>query len=202
MLQRRMELEIFGPITQAFRNTHRFCRTHPPGSGVGEVCGKAAEARLTWLDSVLVEREFMAGSRYTIADIAALCGIDFGRVSRSAPSPPDASRPLARSGIGAAERERPDRRVPVEQVPYPIPVGAGLCACRRSAAYTAARRAFARQQARRPATTGSEAGWRYRITDYAPLRARLRSRVMTGLASPLRMNRPLWKVRRARPGLQ
>jgi glutathione S-transferase len=46
------------------------------------VCRKAAEARLTWLDSVLAEREFIAGARYTIADITALCGIDFGRVSK------------------------------------------------------------------------------------------------------------------------
>jgi glutathione S-transferase len=83
MWQRRMELEIFGPITQVFRNTHPFFAGRiPQVPEWGEVCRKAAEARLTWLDSVLAEREFIAGARYTIADITALCGIDFGRVSK------------------------------------------------------------------------------------------------------------------------
>jgi glutathione S-transferase len=83
MWQRRMELEIFGPITQVFRNTHPFFAGRiPQVPEWGEACRKAAEARLTWLDSVLAEREFIAGDRYTVGDITALCGIDFGRVSK------------------------------------------------------------------------------------------------------------------------
>jgi len=83
MWQRRMELEIFVPITQVFRNLHPFFAGRiPQVPEYGEVCRKAAEARLAWLDTVLAEREFVAGSRYTIADITALCGIDFGRVSK------------------------------------------------------------------------------------------------------------------------
>jgi glutathione S-transferase len=83
MWQRRMELEVFGPITQVFRNTHPFFAGRiPQVAEWGEVCRKAAEARLAWLDGVLAEREFIAGARYTIADITALCGIDFGRVSK------------------------------------------------------------------------------------------------------------------------
>jgi len=83
MWQRRMELEIFSPITQVFRNTHPFFAGRiPQVPEWGGVCRTAAEARLTWLDSVLAEREFIAGARYTIADITALCGIDFGRVSK------------------------------------------------------------------------------------------------------------------------
>jgi len=31
---------------------------------------------------VLADRPFIAGDRYTIADITALCAIDFGRVSK------------------------------------------------------------------------------------------------------------------------
>ncbi len=37
---------------------------------------------MAWLDTELAEREFIAGERFTIADITALCGIDFGRVSK------------------------------------------------------------------------------------------------------------------------
>ena len=83
MWQRRMELEIFVPITQVFRNLHPFFAGRiPQVPEWGEVNRTAAEARLAWLDSVLAEREFIAGDRYTIADITALCGIDFGRVSK------------------------------------------------------------------------------------------------------------------------
>jgi glutathione S-transferase len=83
MWQRRMELEVFGPITQVFRNSHPFFAGRiPQVPEWGEVCRGAAEARLAWLDTVLAERQFIAGDRYTIADITALCGIDFGRVSK------------------------------------------------------------------------------------------------------------------------
>ena len=83
MWQRRMELEVFGPITQVFRNLHPFFAGRiPQVAEWGEVNRKAAEGRLAWLDTVLAEREFIAGDRFTIADITALCGIDFGRVSK------------------------------------------------------------------------------------------------------------------------
>jgi len=83
MWQRRMELEIFVPITQVFRNLHPFFAGRiPQVAEWGEVNRTAAEARLAWLDTVLAEREFVAGDRFTIADITALCGIDFGRVSK------------------------------------------------------------------------------------------------------------------------
>jgi len=83
MWQRRMELEIFLPITQVFRNLHPFFAGRiPQVAEWGEVNRKAAERSLAWLDTVLAEREFVAGDRYTIADITALCAIDFGRVSK------------------------------------------------------------------------------------------------------------------------
>jgi glutathione S-transferase len=47
----------------------------------GEVCRKHALMRLAWLDGELAGREFVAGDRFTVADITALCGIDFGRVT-------------------------------------------------------------------------------------------------------------------------
>jgi len=83
MWQRRMELEIFAPIAQVFRNGHPFFAgriTQVPAWG--DACRTHAEASLAWLDRELAERAFVAGERYTIADITALCGIDFGRVSK------------------------------------------------------------------------------------------------------------------------
>jgi glutathione S-transferase len=83
MWNRRMELEVFNAITGCFRNTHDFFKGRiPQVPEWGEVCRGAAEKRLAWLDEVLAEREFIAGQRFTVADITALCGIDFGRVSQ------------------------------------------------------------------------------------------------------------------------
>ena len=83
MWNRRMELEIFNAITGCFRNTHDFFKGRiPQVPEYGEVCRGAAEKRLAWLDQVLADREFIAGNRFTVADITALCGIDFGRVSK------------------------------------------------------------------------------------------------------------------------
>ncbi len=95
MWQRRMEFEVFLPITQVFRNGHAFFKGRiPQVPEYGEVCRTHAEQRLAWLDGVLAERPFVAGERYTIADITALCAIDFGRVSsiRVTPGQPNLAR--------------------------------------------------------------------------------------------------------------
>jgi len=81
MWQRRMELELFRNVTGCFQNTHAFFKGRiPQVPEYGEVCREAGRKRLAWLDEELASREFVAGPRYTIADITALCGIDFGRV--------------------------------------------------------------------------------------------------------------------------
>jgi len=82
MWQRRMELELFRHVTGCFQNTHKFFAGRiPQVPEYGEVCRNAARARLAWLDGELAGRPFVAGQRYTIADITALCAVDFGRVS-------------------------------------------------------------------------------------------------------------------------
>lgn len=81
MWQRRMELEVALPIMQTFRNTHDFFKGRiPQVKEYGEVCRAQAVKRLEWMDGELAKREFVAGPRYTIADITLLIGIDFGRV--------------------------------------------------------------------------------------------------------------------------
>ena len=82
MWLRRVEFEVTFPILQAFRNTHDFFKgriTQVPEWGAA--CKKHAIRQLGWLDGELTDRPFVAGDRYTIADIALLVGIDFGRVS-------------------------------------------------------------------------------------------------------------------------
>jgi glutathione S-transferase len=81
MWQRRMELELFRSVTGCFQNTHEFFKGRiEQVPAYGEVCRKTGRARLGWLDRELAERPFVAGERYTIADITALVAIDFGRV--------------------------------------------------------------------------------------------------------------------------
>ena len=81
MWQRRMELEILMPIAQAFRQTHPFfAQRIEQVPAFGEAQKRHALQRMGWLDGELAKREFVAGDRYTIADITALVGIDFGKV--------------------------------------------------------------------------------------------------------------------------
>ena len=88
MWNRRMELEVLIPIAGVFRNTHEFFKGRiPQVPEYGDVCREQATKRLAWLDEVLAERDFIAGDRLTIADITAVCGIDFGRVTGIAIQP-------------------------------------------------------------------------------------------------------------------
>ena len=82
MWNRRMEFEVLSMTAGSFRNTSDFFKGRiPQVKEYGEICRNAALKRLEWLDTVLADREFIAGPRYTIADITALIGIDFGRTT-------------------------------------------------------------------------------------------------------------------------
>ena len=87
MWQRRAELELTQQVFFCFQNTHEFFKGRiPQVPEYGEVARKRAEAALALLDSVLAERQFLAGERFTIADITALVGLDFGRVVKIRPA--------------------------------------------------------------------------------------------------------------------
>jgi len=82
MWLRRIEFEVAFPIMQTFRNTHVFFKDRiPQVPEWGAVCKRRAIQQLAWLDGELADRPFVAGDRYTIADITLLIGVDFGRVS-------------------------------------------------------------------------------------------------------------------------
>jgi len=82
MWLRRIEFEVAFPIMQTFRNTHDFFKGRiPQVAEWGAVCKRRAIEQLAWLDGEMADRPFVAGDRYTIADITLLIGVDFGRVS-------------------------------------------------------------------------------------------------------------------------
>jgi glutathione S-transferase len=79
---RRMEMEVLGMAAGSFRNTSDFFKGRiPQVKEYGEVCKAAAIKRLEWLDTELASRKFIAGDRFTIADITAMVGVDFGRTT-------------------------------------------------------------------------------------------------------------------------
>ena len=79
---RRMEFELALPIIDAVQNSHAFFadRTEQLPE-FAERCRSQALESLCWLDTVLAEREFVAGDEYTVADIVAFVGVEFGRLS-------------------------------------------------------------------------------------------------------------------------
>jgi glutathione S-transferase len=82
MWNRHAELEILWPIAQVFRNTHQFWVGRIRQSAeFGEIMREWVGARLEFFERELSTRPYMAGERFTVADITALCAIDFGRVS-------------------------------------------------------------------------------------------------------------------------
>jgi glutathione S-transferase len=81
MWSRRTELDLWRFVTGTFQHAHEFFKGRiEQVPAWGELCRKTARERLAWLDRELAGRPFIAGERYTIADITALCAIDFGRV--------------------------------------------------------------------------------------------------------------------------
>jgi glutathione S-transferase len=79
---RHAELELLIPIAQVFRNTNAFWNGRIKQSPeYGEIMRELVGGRFDWLEQELSQREYLAGPRFTVADITALCAIDFGKVS-------------------------------------------------------------------------------------------------------------------------
>jgi len=76
---RRMELNLFGPIARAFQHTNPLFAGRIkqfPDYGAAQLA--VAQSQLEWLNGQLQGKEFIAGARYTIADVTALVAVDFG----------------------------------------------------------------------------------------------------------------------------
>src|SRR5436190_10497267 len=79
---RHAELELLFPIAQVFRNTHTFWEGRlEQAPDFGTIMRKLVEARMAWFDAELGKRAWIAGDRFTVADITAVCGLDFAKIS-------------------------------------------------------------------------------------------------------------------------
>ncbi len=88
MWNRRAELELTQQVFFCFQNTHDFFKGRlPQVPEFGAVAKQRAEAAFGVLDAVLAQQRYLAGDRYSIADITALVGVDFGRVVKIRPAP-------------------------------------------------------------------------------------------------------------------
>jgi len=79
MWNRRMELELFAAIGRTIQNTSPiFQGRYKQFPDYGEAQRAVVHQRLERMDRELNGREFVAGDRFTIADITALVAIDIG----------------------------------------------------------------------------------------------------------------------------
>ena len=84
MWNRRMELNLMLPVSQAFRHLHP-AMAHlevPQVSAWGEANKPRALEVLSILDRELGGRRFVAGDDYSVADITALIAVDFMKPAR------------------------------------------------------------------------------------------------------------------------
>lgn len=81
MWQRQVEFGLFMQIGMCFQHSTGYFKDRmTPVPEFGAVAGKTAQGYLKLLERRLGETEFVAGNTFSIADITALCAIDFARV--------------------------------------------------------------------------------------------------------------------------
>ena len=80
---RHAEHELLLPIAQIFRNTNAFWQGRiKQAPEFGEIMRELVASRFDWFERELTQRPYIAGERFTVADITALAAIDFGKVSK------------------------------------------------------------------------------------------------------------------------
>ena len=84
MWQRRVEFHFLFPVAQAFRHIHPAMTEWevPQIAEWGEANKPRAVDFMRLLDAELADRPFVAGERYTVADITAMIGVDFLKPAR------------------------------------------------------------------------------------------------------------------------
>ncbi|WP_299862205.1 glutathione S-transferase [uncultured Hoeflea sp.] len=84
MWNRRVEMHFLASVAAAFRHTHPAMKEWevPQFPEWGEANRPKAAAFLEMLDKELADSEFIAGDRFTIADITAMIGMDFTKPAR------------------------------------------------------------------------------------------------------------------------
>ena len=79
---RHIEFEVMVPVMQAFRNGHAYWKGRiEQVPEYAPFAVKLARSRFDWLEDELAKRPWIAGESFSVADIAALSAIDFGKLS-------------------------------------------------------------------------------------------------------------------------
>ena len=81
MADRRMEITLLGTIANWIRHGHPGLANleQPQFPDFSASQGEKLRGITRWLDGELAQQPFVAGERFTIADITAFCGLEFAR---------------------------------------------------------------------------------------------------------------------------
>ncbi|KQV80694.1 glutathione S-transferase [Massilia sp. Root351] len=81
MADRRVELHVFAGIANCVRHTHPGLAAleQPQFPEYGAAQGEKMREWARWLDQTLATQPYVAGQRFTIADITAFCAMEFAR---------------------------------------------------------------------------------------------------------------------------
>ena len=84
MADRRVEFHWLGTIANAVRHTHPGLASleQPQFPDFGRSQGQKVREAAKWLDRMLQQQAWIAGKRFTVADITAFCGLEFARLMR------------------------------------------------------------------------------------------------------------------------
>lgn len=81
MWNRRIELNLYNPIAYCFRHSNPMWKaTVNQVAEFAEVSATDADKNIHKLNKRLADSEYVAGDSFSIADITALCAIDFAKV--------------------------------------------------------------------------------------------------------------------------
>lgn len=88
MADRRMEWYLMLPLANAIRHTHPGLAPleQPQFPDFGQSQRVKAQETAVWLNSELQRQPWVAGDRFTIADITAFCTVEFGKLMRFKPA--------------------------------------------------------------------------------------------------------------------
>ncbi len=87
MADRRAELYLLGGIANVVRHTHPGLAPleQPQFPEFGQSQAVKVRELAKWFDQLLQQQAWIAGDRFTIADITAFCGIEFARLMKLHP---------------------------------------------------------------------------------------------------------------------
>lgn len=105
MWQRQAELELYLPISNAFRHSNPLAKGLQPVQIAewADLCRTRAVECIGWVDDRLSDREFLAGDNFSIADITAFCALGLGTNTKTIEIPQTAAN-LLRWHESVAER--------------------------------------------------------------------------------------------------